>query len=66
MLEKMEATSQAHFGNLKDPRRTCLNDHPLINIITIALCAVISGAKAGQMWKTLDNKNKPSCPAFWT
>lgn len=45
MSEKIEATIQAHFGNLEDPRRTYLNDHPLINIITIALCAVIAGAE---------------------
>ena len=34
-----------HFGDLEDPRRTFLNDHPLINIITIALCAIIAGAE---------------------
>lgn len=45
MSERIEATIQAHFGNLEDPRRTHLNDHPLINIITIALCAVLAGAE---------------------
>jgi predicted transposase YbfD/YdcC len=34
-----------HFADLEDPRRTFLNDHPLINIITIALCAIIAGAE---------------------
>ena len=38
-------TIDAHFANLEDPRRTFLNDHPLINIVTIALCGVIAGAE---------------------
>ena len=45
MSEKIEATIAAHFGNIQDPRQTYLNDHPLINIITIALCAIIAGAE---------------------
>jgi len=39
------ATIDAHFADLEDPRRTFLNDHRLINIITIALCGVIAGAE---------------------
>ena len=39
------ASIDAHFADLEDPRRTFLNDHPLINIITIALCGVIAGAE---------------------
>lgn len=45
MSDKINANIEAHFGNIEDPRRTYLNDHPLINIITIALCAVIAGAE---------------------
>ena len=37
------ARIQDHFHNLSDPRRRKVL-HPLINIVTIALCAVISGA----------------------
>lgn len=39
------ASIEAHFAHLEDPRRTFLNNHPLINIITIALCGVIAGAE---------------------
>lgn len=39
------ASIDAHFSGLEDPRRTFLNDHSLINIITIALCGVIAGAE---------------------
>lgn len=45
MTDKITANIEAHFGNIEDPRRTYLNDHPLINIITIALCAIIAGAE---------------------
>jgi predicted transposase YbfD/YdcC len=45
VADKITANIEAHFGNIDDPRRTYLNDHPLINIITIALCAVIAGAE---------------------
>ena len=33
-----------HFSNLEDPRKEHLNHHPLINILVIALCAVVAGA----------------------
>lgn len=39
------ASIKAHFAHLEDPRRTYLNTHPLINILTIALCGVIAGAE---------------------
>jgi predicted transposase YbfD/YdcC len=45
MTDQLEADILAHFGNIEDPRRSYLNEHPLINIITIALCAVIAGAE---------------------
>ena len=44
-----------HFADLEDPRRTFLNDHPLINIITIALCAVIAGAES---WTDIESFGK--------
>lgn len=45
MSNKIVATLDNHFGVIEDPRRTYLNDHPLINILTIALCAIVSGAE---------------------
>jgi predicted transposase YbfD/YdcC len=44
-----------HFANLEDPRRTYLNDYPLLNIITIALCAVIAGAES---WTDVESFGK--------
>jgi predicted transposase YbfD/YdcC len=46
MSEQVTATIQTHFKDVQDPRRTYLNDHPLINILTIALCAMIAGAES--------------------
>jgi predicted transposase YbfD/YdcC len=34
----------AHFADLDDPRIERTKDHPLINIVTIAICSVICGA----------------------
>ena len=34
----------AHFGQLADPRRSPDRRHNLLDILTIALCAVISNA----------------------
>ena len=55
MSDKITAAIQAHFGEVKDPRRTYLNDHPLINILTIALCAIVAGAEG---WTDVENFGK--------
>ena len=39
-----------HFGGLEDPRVAHLTDHKLLDIIMIALCAIISGAET---WKDM-------------
>ena len=35
---------QAHFGKLKDPRVNRTRRHSLLDIIVLAICAVVSGA----------------------
>lgn len=55
MSNKIVAIVQEHFGELEDPRRTYLNDHPLINILTITLCAVVAGAEG---WTDVENFGK--------
>ena len=45
MSDKVTATIENHFGDIEDPRRSYLNDHPLLNILTIALCAIVAGAE---------------------
>lgn len=46
MQNPVTATIQEHFKDVQDPRRAYLNDHPLINILTIALLATIAGAES--------------------
>jgi predicted transposase YbfD/YdcC len=43
MSDEISAQIETHFASLTDPRRRKVT-HPLINIVTIALCAVIAGA----------------------
>ena len=44
MSERATASIIEHFGDIEDPRVEYLVEHKLIDIITIALCAVIAGA----------------------
>ena len=55
MSEKITSSIQEHFSQLEDPRKLCLNDHPLINILTIALCGTIAGAEG---WTDIENFGK--------
>src|SRR4051794_30607177 len=43
MSDELSAQIKTHFASLTDPRRRKVT-HPLINVVTIALCAVIAGA----------------------
>src|SRR4051795_2705743 len=43
MSDELSAQIRKHFATLTDPRRRKVT-YPLINIVTIALCAVIAGA----------------------
>jgi hypothetical protein len=43
MPDNLAARIDHHFASLTDPRRRKVI-YPLINIVTIALCAVIAGA----------------------
>ena len=43
MSDELSARIEKHFASLTDPRRRKVT-YPLINIVTIALCAVIAGA----------------------
>ena len=41
----MDNSIHTHFGALIDPRMERTQKHPLINILFIAICGVISGAE---------------------
>lgn len=44
-MNDIAASISEHFAGLEDPRAKHLNDHKLIDIIIIAICAVICGAE---------------------
>ena len=44
MSEHPSTTIVEHFSDLKDPRIERARLHPLVNVLTIALCGAISGA----------------------
>ena len=44
MTSKLTGTIETHFGEIDDPRYHHSPPHLLLDIITIALCAIISGA----------------------
>ncbi len=46
MASAADRTLLTHFADLDDPRVERTKLHPLINILTIALCAVICGAES--------------------
>lgn len=52
MSNQITSSIETCFSDLEDPRTSHLNDHPLINILTIALCAVIAGA---ENWTDIEN-----------
>ncbi len=41
---EVNASISDHFASLSDPRKSGMVDHPLLEIITITICAVICGA----------------------
>ena len=51
----LDATILKHFENLEDPWVERTKDHPLINVITIAIFAVIAGADG---WTVIETKGK--------
>lgn len=45
MSQVKDASILTHFASLEDPRDHRGKEHPLLDILTIALCAVICGAE---------------------
>jgi predicted transposase YbfD/YdcC len=45
MNQNPDATMAGHFSELDDPRLDRTKLHPLLNVLTIALCAIICGAE---------------------
>jgi len=63
MENKVLPTIEQHFGNLNDPRIERTKLHKLINILVIALCAVIAGA---DNWEDVEEFGKARIKWFET
>ena len=50
---------EEHFGRVQDPRIERSKEHKLIDIISIAICAVICGAEG---WVDIENFGKSKMP----
>ena len=46
MTSNGSAAFQDHFGNLTDPRVERTRKHPLVNILFLAVCGILSGANS--------------------
>ena len=52
------AQLRADFADLTDPRVERTKEHPLLDILTIALCAIICGAKDWVAVETFGNAKR--------
>jgi predicted transposase YbfD/YdcC len=52
MLKKPLEAIEEHFSKVSDPRKERTKDHKLIDIIAIAICAIICGAEG---WTDMEN-----------
>jgi hypothetical protein len=53
MENRISGANEQHFGHLEDPRVDRTKLHKLMDILVIAICAVIAGADTGKIWKNL-------------
>jgi hypothetical protein len=54
-MAKALGTIEEHFGKVRDPRIERTKEHKLIDILVIAICAVICGAEG---WVDIENYGK--------
>jgi predicted transposase YbfD/YdcC len=53
-----------HFANLEDPRMNRTRRHPLVDIVVVALCAVISGAESWVQVEKFGNNKRTWLKSF--
>ena len=61
MPKKPLEAIEAHFSKVSDPRVDRTKEHKLIDIIAIAICAVICGAEG---WTDIERFGKSKLPYF--
>ena len=63
MEERISAGIEKHFGNIEDPRIERTKLHKLVDIVVIAICAVIAG---GDNWEDIEEFGKARIEWFQT
>ncbi len=67
MASKGSASFHRHFQDLRDPRIERTRKHPLINIIFMAVCGVLSGANSiAAIHEIAIDRRRPGLPVTWT
>jgi predicted transposase YbfD/YdcC len=64
MPKKPLEAIEEHFGKIQDPRKDRTKDHKLIDVITVAICAVICGAEGWVDIENFGNKKLPWLKTF--
>ncbi len=65
MEDEILPTLESHFGNLTDPRIDRTKLHKLLDILVIAICAVIAGADNWVMSKSSAKPGSAGSRRFW-
>jgi predicted transposase YbfD/YdcC len=63
MADQISAGIEKHFGNIEDPRIERTKLHKLVDILVIAICAVIAGA---DNWEDIEEFGKARIEWFQT
>ena len=66
MEDKVLPTIEQHFGDLTDPRIDRTKLHKLLDILVIAICAVIAEPIIGKMWKSSATPGSNGSRPFWS
>ncbi len=59
MPKKPLEAIEEHFNKVTDPRMDRTKEHKLIDMIAIAICAVVCGAEVGQTSRVSGTVNYP-------
>jgi hypothetical protein len=65
MSEMPTGTLGKHFAGLTHPRVERTREHKLLDIVILAICAVICGAEVGPTLKNSARRNWTGSRSFW-
>ena len=59
MANLVNASIVTHFQSLEDPRIERTKKHPLLDILVIALCTLLTAEKGSRTWSCLVGASAP-------